>query len=149
VVAADTVAVVSAEYRFHLPQALGIDWDGAGWKTYPPGTWMGEPMTMFGSDFRYTPQQPFGRADWDLVFRGFIDAAFRQTEGQVVGEDDEPIYGTGVGVEFQWKRNILMRVDWGIALSTVGDPDSADPAVVRDSVDGGDNRFHFLFTVLY
>jgi len=42
-----------------------------------------------------------------------------------------------------------MRLDWGVALSQVGDPNSASDAIRRDSVDKGDNRFHFLFTILY
>lgn len=149
VIAADTVAVLTAEYRFHLPQALGIEWDGKSWTTHAPGTWYGRPQSMFDPNFRFTPQQPFGRADWDLIFRGFVDAAFTDTVDPEPGEVNETIWGTGVGMEFQWKRNVLMRLDWGIALSEVGDPDSASDAIRRDSVDKGDNRFHFLFTVLY
>ncbi len=149
VIAADTVAVLTAEYRFHLPQALGVEWDGRSWNTHAPGTWYGRPQSMFDPNFRYTPQQPFGRADWDLIFRGFVDAAFTDTVDPEPGEVNETIWGTGIGVEFQWKRNVLMRLDWGVALSEVGDPDSASDAIRRDSVDKGDNRFHFLFTLLY
>ena len=87
--------------------------------------------------------------DWDLIFRGFVDAAFTDTVDIEPGEVNETIWGTGVGVEFQWKRNVLMRLDWGVALSQVGDPNSASDAIRRDSVDKGDNRFHFLFTILY
>jgi hypothetical protein len=53
------------------------------------------------------------------------------------GEVNETIWGTGIGVEFQWKRNVLMRLDWGVALSEVGDPDSASVLVVcRDNLNG-------------
>ena len=44
-------------------------------------------------------------------------------------------------VELQIKRNIRLRMDVGQALKGVDTTDH--------SVDAGDRRYHFLFTVMY
>lgn len=134
VIAADSMIIGSLEYRFHLPRALGV--------TDAPGMFMGRKMGLFGQDFRWQPQQPFGRADWDLIFRGFLDAArSKNGEGLAITEENFTLVGTGIGAELQFKRNLTMRVDWGIALHDVDDP--------GNEVDAGDNRVHFSLTVLY
>ncbi len=131
-VAGDSLLVASMEYRFHLPRVLGVA---------EPGTYRGREMTMFGNGFRWTPQQAFGRADWDLILEAFVDAAWSKNNAKTVGEYDQSLYGAGVGMEFQWKRNVSARLDWGVALKDV----STD----SESVSAGDNRVHFSVTVLY
>lgn len=123
VVAGDTVLIGSAEYRFHLPQALRFD---------------PNPGQLFGAPFRWKPQQPYGRADWDLVLKGFIDAGRSINSDRQTFETDETLVGAGVGVEFAFKRNLTVRVDWGFALDEID-----------GRVDSGDNRVHFLATLVW
>ena len=28
---------------------------------------------LFGKTFRWVPEAPYGKADWDLIFKGFLD----------------------------------------------------------------------------
>lgn len=120
-VAGDNSIIGTAEYRFHLPRALSVR----------------EPGTLFGKSFRYAPDQPYGRPDWDLILRGFVDAARVTNSDRQSFEQDETLIGTGIGAELVFRRNLNIRIDWGIALE-----DAAD-------VDAGDNRVHFVATLLY
>ena len=65
ITAGDNAVIASLEYRFHLPRTFQVS---------EPGHIGQRPIGMFGKDFRWAPQQSFGRADWDLIFNGFIDA---------------------------------------------------------------------------
>ncbi|MBL8887406.1 MAG: ShlB/FhaC/HecB family hemolysin secretion/activation protein [Phycisphaerales bacterium] len=124
--AGDTVILGTAEYRFHLPRTFAV--------RDPTSTpFMGQP-------FRWAPQQPYGRADWDLIFRAFVDV------GRTVNNQREPyevngtLVGTGVGLEFMFKQNLSVRVDWGVALYKLDGPTPVEP---------GYNRINFILTVLY
>lgn len=136
VVAGDSSLVGTLEYRFHYPRTFAIS---------DPGTLNGRDYnrlaSFLGKDFRYAPQEAFGRADWDLIFKGFVDAGTVLVSGSTPGEDNYTLIGTGVGAELQVKRNLVARLDWGLALTDVDDP--------ANRVDSGDNRFHFLLTLLY
>lgn len=123
VVAGDSVLIGSLEYRFHLPQAFRFD---------------PNPGSLFGKPFRWKPQQPYGRADWDLVLKAFVDAGRSINSDRKSFERDETLLGTGVGVEFAFRRNLTVRVDWGFALEEI-----------EGRVDSGDNRVHFLTTILW
>lgn len=124
--AGDTVILGTAEYRFHFPRTLAVR----------------DPTTtpFMGQPFRWAPQQPYGRADWDLIFRAFIDV------GRTVNNKREPyeingtLVGTGVGLEFLFKQNLSIRVDWGVALYNLEGPTPVAP---------GYNRVNFILTVLY
>lgn len=131
--AGDTVVIGTAEYRFHYPRTFGVS---------EPGTLNGKAMNWFGKDFRYAPQTPYGQADWDLIFKGFLDAARVMNNNKLVGEDDNTLIGVGVGAELQWKRNVSLRLDWGFALSDVH-----ESGTTRASA--GDSRLHVVFTLLY
>lgn len=124
-VAGDTALIASAEYRFHLPRVFGVQPD----PTQTP---------LFGRPFRWAPQQPYGRADWDLIFKGFIDAGQTYVSDPLPFERDRTLLGAGLGVELQVQRNLAVRLDWGVALHDV--PGEADQ---------GDNRLHFSATILY
>lgn len=123
VVAGDTVVVASAEYRFHLPQALAFD---------------PNPGELWGKPFRTRPQQPYGRADWDLVLKGFFDIGRTINSDRKNFESDETLIGAGVGIEFLFRRNLSLRLDWGFALDEV-----------EGKADAGDNRLHFVGTILF
>ncbi len=124
VVAGDTVVVASAEYRFHLPQAFGYD---------------PNPGELFGKTFRFKPQQPYSRADWDLILKGFVDAGKTINSKRKTYENDETLIGTGVGVEFMYRRNLIIRADWGWAVESL----------TNNNVTSGSNRVHFVATLLF
>lgn len=124
VVAGDSVIVGTLEYRFHLPRALAIQ---------------PEPSRLLGKEFRARPQQQYGRPDWDLVLRAFIDAGHAVNSDRLEFEKDESLVGAGIGAEFLLYQNLSIRADWGFALDSVDNQD----------VDVGDNRFHFVFTLLF
>ena len=124
----DTVVLGSLEYRFHLPRALGIEEEPTG--------------RLFGEPFRWRPQQPYGRPDWDLIFKAFVDAGRAINSDRLAFEKDETLIGAGVGVELQVKRFLSLRVDWGMALEDVNEG-------LDDEVEAGDNRVHFVATLVF
>lgn len=126
VVAGDTVLVASAEYRLHVPQAFGYD---------------PNPGELFGQQFRFQPQQPYGRADWDFIVKGFLDAGKTINSKRETFERDESLAGAGFGFEFMFRRNFSLRFDCGWALQDVERGDKA--------VTSGSNRLHFVATVLF
>jgi len=120
----DTALIFTAEYRFHVPRALR------------PSQ---EPGSLFGDTFKWRPQYVFGRPDWDLMLRGFVDIGANYHSDEIEAfENNEVLLGTGVGAELTIKRNISLRLDWGIALNNV-----------EDEANSGDNRLHFVGTLLY
>lgn len=131
--AGDDSLIFTAEYRFHLPRA---------WKISQPGTIDGRPVSTFGSDFRWAPQSAFGRTDWDLILRGFVDAAKVRSNDTVIGEvDSHTLIGAGVGAELQIRRNFTLRSDLGFVMHEVEEADR--------EFDPGDARLHISATVLY
>ncbi|HEY4330641.1 MAG TPA: hypothetical protein VGN88_12955 [Phycisphaerae bacterium] len=123
--AGDTVLIGSAEYRFHVPRILAVQDD----PTKTP---------LFGDSFRYSPQTPYGRPDWDLIFKAFVDVGQVNNSQRQSFEKNATLVGTGVGMEFQFKQNLNLRLDWGIALTDL-----------QDQVTAGSNRVHISVTFLY
>ena len=122
-VAGDRALIGTAEYRFHLPRWLDAQ--------ATPGTLLGQP-------FRYAPQQDYGQADWDLIFRSFFDAARVEQVRRESYENDDTLLSTGVGLELQVRQNLDIRADWGVALKPIS-----------DGTTRGSNRFHLSMTLLY
>lgn len=129
IVAGDDAIIFTAEYRFHLPRSFPVELEPRG--------------TVFGQPFKVAPQQPFGRPDWDLIFRGFVDAGRVIVNDAELFEEDETLIGAGVGLELQFLRNISGRVDLGFALQDVEDGSGEVQG------EAGDARLHVLFTVLF
>lgn len=125
----DSAAVGTLEYRFHLPRSFGVEPD-------PSRT------PLLGSSFRFAPQQVYGRPDWDLVLRAFFDAGWTFVADPLVFEEDETLYGTGLGLEFTFKNNLSLRADYGLALSDVRKN-------TPQEVESGNNELHLTFTVLF
>jgi len=125
IIAGDSFITATAEYRFHLPRSFAIQ---------------PEPGTLFGRPFRRAPQQVFGRPDWDLIFRAFVDAGYVVSSKAEAFESNETLIGAGVGVELSVRRNLQLRVDWATVLNEL--PDTSD-------AEAGDNRLHFIATILY
>jgi hemolysin activation/secretion protein len=128
VAAGDSTLVANFEYRFHLPRALPVQ---------------GDPDTFMGKPFRWQPQQPFGRTDWDLIFRGFFDMGFTKQNKPFVFERNENLASAGFGMEFQLRQNISLRADWGFALR------KAIGSTPEDATKKGDNRVHFVATLIF
>ncbi len=126
VVAGDSVVIATGEYRFHLPRILPIQSD----PTKTPFLW--------DKSFRFAPSQTYGRPDWDLISRVFVDVADVVNSDPTVFEHNNTLVGTGVGIELQYKQNFNFRVDWGIALTSI-----------PGQVEAGSNRFHISATFLY
>lgn len=122
-VSGDSVVILSAEYRFHLPRIFAIDPD---------------PGMLFGQPFRYAPQQVYGRPDWDLIFRGFVDYGRTWLTDSLNFEEEFDLASAGVGVELLVKRNVNVRVDWGFVLQDV-----------KNRAEEGDDRVHIVATFLY
>ncbi|RMH13042.1 MAG: ShlB/FhaC/HecB family hemolysin secretion/activation protein [Planctomycetota bacterium] len=124
-VAGDTTWVGTIEYRFHLPRALAIDPDPQ--------------HQLFGRDFKVRPQQVYGRPDWDLVFKAFLDVGQAYNSDRRVFEKDETLVGAGLGIDLSIMRNVTFRTDWGVVLDEVS----------NGQQDVGDNRFHIVLTILF
>jgi hemolysin activation/secretion protein len=122
-VAADSSLILSAEYRFHLPRIFGIE--------APRRT------QLFDRPFRVAPEAPYGRPDWDLIFKAFVDYAFMDVSDELAFETDENLMSTGLGLELALKNNVNFRAEWGFALQDAG------------RTDAGDSQFHFVLTLVY
>jgi hypothetical protein len=106
VAAGDNAVNFTGEYRYHVPRGFAVQ--------DPPGT-------LFGQPFRYAPQRIRGRADWDLMLLGFVDYSWLTKNSRTASEYDQTLLSAGVGLEFQFKRNLRVRVDWGWALRSLED----------------------------
>jgi hemolysin activation/secretion protein len=140
----DSVFLGTVEYRFHIPRALPI---------------RRKPMQLpLIGDFRITPQQVYGRPDWDLILRGFVDAgrSVRNQNSEIPSQSaewNETLVGAGVGLELIFKGRIRARVDWARGIyqdvelaGGCTDPENKCP---RPSDIDPSGRFHFLFSVMY
>ncbi len=139
----DSVYLGTAEYRFHIPRSLPI-------RRQPVDLpWVG--------DFRVAPQQVYGRPDWDLIFRAFVDAgkSIRNNAQLGVGaEVDQTLVGAGVGLELVFRGNLRARVDWarGVYQSVQCDPSSIGTTLCLNAQEGDidpDGEFYFLFSVVF
>jgi len=121
--AGDNAVIGTAEYRYHLPKALPLE---------------REPRQIAARPFRLAPQHVFGPTDWDLILRAFLDGGYvTRNDSDSFGDDSDTLLGTGLGAELQVKRNLTLRLDWGVALK-----DAAETAA-------GSQQLHFVITVLY
>lgn len=124
VAAGDSGILAKAEYRYHLPRAFAVN---------------PQPIELFGSDFRAAPQHVYGRPDWDLILCTFIDAGATMQSDRFFYESNDTLVGTGVGVEFLYRQNLRIRVDWGFPLR---DLDSAGVKV-------GDERLYVSGSIIF
>lgn len=123
ILAADSVVIGTLEYRFHVPRVLPIE---------------EEPRyRLFGEPFKYAPQTVYGRPDWDLVLSAFVDVARASQSDRLSFEENETLVGIGVGAELQVRRNLVVSLDWGFAMTEVADTHR------------GDSELHFILTLLY
>ncbi|MCC5822516.1 MAG: hypothetical protein LAT64_02940 [Phycisphaerales bacterium] len=126
-VVGDNAIVASAEYRYHFGRA---------------GSIAPEPATLFGRPFRTQRTRPYGVADWNLILKGFIDAARVTQNDAPFFERDESLVGVGIGAELRLRRNLTVRTDYGMALTNIGEGANRTTKV-------GDKRLHFSATLLF
>jgi hemolysin activation/secretion protein len=128
-VAGDSSVIATAEYRLHIP------------RTFDPVDPSKTPL--FGRPFRFAPQNVYGTADWDLIFRAFTDVGYVTDNDPIAGiEGSSTLVGSGVGLEFIYKQNLSVRVDWAAALTDV----SSGGVTLAPA---GSNRFHIAVTLYY
>lgn len=137
VVAGDSVVIFTGEYRFHLPRSFEPISSRAG-----RGLGGGR---LFGQNLR--PPRVFAEPDWDLVLKGFVDAADVAVSRPIDGvESGETLLGVGFGLELRapllFGPSMTFRADYGFALDEVDTGGGS-------SIETGDNFFHFLLTVLF
>jgi hemolysin activation/secretion protein len=127
VVSGDSAIIASAEYRFHIPRSLPVN----------PVVNINDPNPL-NKPFKFRPQQAYGRPDWDLLVRGFLDVGQTYNSHATVFEKNETLIGTGLGIELDIRQNVSLRADWGVPLKGIpGGPDA------------GSSRFYFSATFLY
>ncbi|HEX2579149.1 MAG TPA: hypothetical protein VHK67_01945 [Rhabdochlamydiaceae bacterium] len=102
--AGDDLYLSSIEYRLHIPQTFK-----------PRRTSRGK---LFGKEFRWTPAQPKGRADWDLILRAFYDVGRTVNNRPVKGERNYTLAGIGWGADLVIWTNLVLKYDWGKALKS-------------------------------
>lgn len=132
----DTVYIGSAEYRYHIP------W---GFKPRP------EAGELLGRQFRWAPQQVYGRPDWDFMLRAFFDIGCTRNEefADAGFESDQTLMGAGVGMELRFSRRLSVRVDWGVALDDLDEFSVASEDNLVRVVEMGDSQVHVAATILY
>ena len=124
--AGDSVIVGNIEYKLHIPRLFPVQPDPA--KT-----------PFFGQPFRWSPQTVYGRPDWDLIFRAFVDVGYAKNIRKYSWEENDTLCGAGIGFEYQFKQNITIRADLGIALKSLESHD----------IRSGDGRLHVVTTLLF
>jgi len=131
VVAGDSAAIGSAEYRLHLARLLD------------PG---GEPIELpVIGPFHAFPRTVFARPDWDLILKAFVDGGLTyQEDGDdpsavVANEEDESLFAVGLGAELQFMRYLRAGVDVAWPRSQL-----------EDGSRGGDSpELHVVVTVMF
>ncbi|MBS0197459.1 MAG: ShlB/FhaC/HecB family hemolysin secretion/activation protein [Planctomycetes bacterium] len=136
--AGDNVIVGTVEYRFHVPNYFAVSEPGSIGRYRMP-SWAGK-------DFRWAPQQAFGRADWDLILKTFFDWGSVNQNNKQPGETPDTLLSVGVGAELLFRRNVSVRLDWGVALKAVGE---INPSTGEADTQPGDNELHFMLTLSY
>ena len=113
VAAGDDSVFGSIEYRFHWPKSLEPE---------------PEPRTLFGKPFRHAPQHVYGGTDHDLIFKAFVDVGYVSVNDAFSFESNEALVGAGIGVDYIFRRNLKLRLDWGFALHGIEERGVADGA---------------------
>ena len=129
--AGDSVGIASVEYRVHIPHLFPVN-PNAG--------------SVFGTPFRWVPQEPYGPTDWDLIGKAFLDVGQVVNSNRQSYETNSTLVGTGLGMQLDIKHNMSFMVDWGVALTRLR-ASSASPG--GTDVSPGSSQFNFVFTVSY
>jgi hypothetical protein len=146
---ADSVVIGSAEYRLHLarqfvkPASL-VDAE-KGVKQPVVGNPSQRGAGDVGNTFAMRPRTVASIADWDLVFRTFVDFGKTHNNDRLAGvEADHTLLGAGFGLEFQVYNPayLTVRADLGFALRD-------DDQIQGREVSAGDSRLHVSVTLAW
>lgn len=129
ILASDTAFIATMEYRYHVAKGLRP-------LTASESPYWDTPM----GKFNYRPMRPYARPDWDLILRAFFDVGQAVYSKRSSIETNSPLAGAGLGVELQIWNNVVIRMDWGVALQDLD---------ATEQVRRGDSRVHFLAMFLY
>ena len=131
-VVGDNAMVFTAEYRLHIP------------RLFSPG---GKPVQVpVLGKFRGRPEYQYSYADWDLMFRTFIDVGHTGFHDKQPGDYSQTLSGAGVGLELRVLRYLTARVDAGFALGSVN---PLGPSNDQGSTSVGDSKVNFSVRILY
>jgi hypothetical protein len=129
----DTTVIGSFEYRFHIPRAFPVQREA--WN-----------IPLIG-DFRVAPQQVYGRPDWDLTLRAYVDVGRSRRNNKSAAasfgsvERNRTLVGAGIGAELTFRSNLRARIDWGTALK--------NESAGNSGAEVGDSEIHALFSIVY
>jgi hemolysin activation/secretion protein len=131
IVAGDTAAIGSLEYRYHFARTLD------------PG---GEPIELpLVGPFQVQPRTVYSRADWDLILKAFAEGAklwYSDTDDPAADDanaKDEDLFAVGLGAEVQFMRYVRAGVDVAWPRSKLSDGSK-----------GSDNpEIHVLVTLMF
>jgi hemolysin activation/secretion protein len=146
-VAGDDAFFGSLEYRFHMPRAMrpkNISESNAdGVMTEDPDS------TLFGRPFNVRPPRMYGRPDWDLIFKTFVDFGGTGINNIQQTEKQYTLLSVGGGVELQLFRNLNFRADVGIPVEDVLTGITIGDEYVPGLNDSSSSRAHFLLTYVW
>ena len=130
-VVGDDALVFTAEYRLHIP------------RLFSPG---GKPVQVpVLGKFRGRPEYQYSYADWDLIFRTFVDVGHTGFYDKQPGDIKQNPVGSGVGLELRVLRYLTARVDAGFALKSV----NPIPGTDDGATSVGDSKVNFSVRILY
>ena len=126
-VSGDNVMILSGEYRYHIPRAFDL----------------AKPvkLPLFGSQFRWAPEQVYGFPDWDLIFKTFLDGGFANHVDMTQNEDNYGLLSGGIGLELQLNRYFSVRCDYGVVIENV--------EANGEQAKSGDSRIHISGMIAY
>jgi hemolysin activation/secretion protein len=138
IAAGDNMVMGTVEYRWHIPRSLSVRPQPG--KMYWP-TWdIRRPLGP--KPFRVAPQEPYGRPDWDLVFKSFVDAGRVEFNDPQPGvEFDQTLVSAGIGLDLQMYQNFVLSGIWGVALQDVDEGS-------RTRASAGSSQFWIVLTLL-
>jgi hemolysin activation/secretion protein len=131
IVAGDSAAIGSIEYRYHFARTLD-----------PGGQAIELPVV---GPFQVQPRTVYSRADWDLILKAFADGAklwYSDTNDPAavdVNEQDEDLFAVGIGTELQFMRYLRAGVDIAWPRSKLSD----------DSKGSDNPEIHVLVTLMF
>jgi hemolysin activation/secretion protein len=146
--AADTAMISSFEYRFHVarqciePESERAQKNRNTRQRSTQTKSLKDNTDADRSSFAFRPPVAASVADWDLIFRTFIDYAQTQNNKLLQGvEANRSLLGAGFGLELQTYKPAFcaIRADVGFALR-------GDHQIPGNHVDAGDARLHVTAT---
>lgn len=136
----DSGFIASSEYRIHLarlfkPEALLRDIDDKEIASAEERK----------RRFNYRAPDLYGFADWNLLARAFVDYGSFKINEMRPDEVEHDLMSTGVGLEFQYKSNLNVRLDYGVVLKGL---EQFDGTPIKGA-EKGDSRVHVLVTLSF